>query len=167
MRGYTWLATELAIGIISFLCCAFALDQTFLASLALAPRLVQWHLIGLVVTALAYRLSPLHPLYKYPGPRVAKCTSLYMTHVVWSGNRYKVYLELHRRYGDFVRIGPNTISINRHDIITSVYNAANCWNKTDAYHLSGLSGAGLFFIEDLEEHNKRKRHWAPAFTTDR
>lgn len=105
MRGDTWLATELAIGIISFLCCAFALDQTFLASLALAPRLVQWHLIGLVVTALAYRLSPLHPLYKYPGPRVAKCTSLYMTHVVWSGNRYKVYLELHRRYGDFVRIG--------------------------------------------------------------
>ncbi|PPQ81643.1 hypothetical protein CVT24_004201 [Panaeolus cyanescens] len=71
-----------------------------------------------------------------------------------------------KKYGDFVRIGPNTISINRHDTIASIYNTANCWNKTDAYHLGGLSGAGLFFIEDLEEHNKRKRYWAPAFTSE-
>ncbi len=62
--------------------------------------------------------------------------------------------------------GPNTISINLHEAILPVYSTASAWNKTDAYHLGGLAGAGLFFIQDREEHNARKKYWAPAFTNE-
>lgn len=160
--------------------------ETYPKSLITSTVFLALHLFFLIFATISYRLSSLHPLYKYPGPMLAKCTSLYLTYTVWIGKRHLIFHELHKRHGPFVRIGnifssavplvpwlmcliitgPNTISINLHEAILPVYGTASAWNKTDAYHLGGLAGAGLFFIQDRDEHNARRKYWAPAFTNE-
>ena len=52
-----------------------------------------------------YRISPIHPLHRYPGPLRAKITKWWY---IWKvrGGKQHIYVEaLHRKYGDIVRIG--------------------------------------------------------------
>lgn len=63
------------------------------------------HLGSLTVATVLYRLSPLHPLAKFPGPTLYKISSLRYAQVVASGWRHKVIQSLHQQYGDIVRIG--------------------------------------------------------------
>lgn len=51
-----------------------------------------------------YRLV-LHPIRRFPGPFPARVTKLYTT---WLNRDWKLhlrYLEMHEKYGDFVRVG--------------------------------------------------------------
>lgn len=166
IRGDTGVALEILVGISALLYRRVVFSETYLNSFIASGVFLVFQVLFVILSAIAYRLSPFHPLSKYPGPLLAKCTSLYLTHTVWTGKRHLIFKELHRRLGPFVRIGPNTISINLHEAILPVYSTASAWNKTDAYHLGGLAGAGLFFIQDREEHNARKKYWAPAFTNE-
>lgn len=52
-----------------------------------------------------YRLTPLHPLAKYPGPLVCKLTKLWGAWIAYNGKPYLYYRDLHERYGPIVRIG--------------------------------------------------------------
>ena len=54
---------------------------------------------------LVYRLSPFHPLAKYPGPTVAKASKLWGSYHSTTGNVHRYYKSLHERFGDVVRIG--------------------------------------------------------------
>jgi len=54
---------------------------------------------------LAYRLSPLHPLAKYPGPVIAKSSQWWMAYLGGKGEIHRYCKDLHDRYGDIVRIG--------------------------------------------------------------
>lgn len=59
----------------------------------------------MVVSIVAYRLSPLHPLARHQGPIVAKISAFWMAWIASRGKRH-VYIErLHKQYGDVVRIG--------------------------------------------------------------
>lgn len=61
--------------------------------------------LALTVSVCAYRLSPFHPLAKYPGPVMLKVTKLWGA---WEGYQGKTHLYvkgLHDRYGPIVRIG--------------------------------------------------------------
>jgi hypothetical protein len=52
-----------------------------------------------------YRLSPFHPLAKYPGPVIAKTSKLWAAYVCARGDLHRYYKNLHNRYGDVVRVG--------------------------------------------------------------
>ena len=60
---------------------------------------------GLVFFTLTYRLSPFHPLSKYPGPVLAKSSKLWGAYLSAIGDQHRCYKRLHDRYGDIVRIG--------------------------------------------------------------
>jgi hypothetical protein len=62
---------------------------------------------GLVFFALAYRLSPFHPLAKYPGPFLAKTSKWWAAYLSGTGDQHRYIKRLHDRYGDVVRIGSN------------------------------------------------------------
>lgn len=64
---------------------------------------VYYSLIALL--AALYRLSPLHPLAKYPGPILNKLSKLRMTWESSKGKQHLYYSELHKIYGDIVRVG--------------------------------------------------------------
>lgn len=71
------------------------------AILYLYPTFVVTLLLSLVL----YRLSPLHPLAKFPGPVPNRISNFIMCKIA-AGRKQHIYLkELHDQYGPYVRIG--------------------------------------------------------------
>lgn len=60
----------------------------------------------LVAFTIAYRLSPLHPLAKYPGPLIGKVSKGWLAYVAGvRGDTHTYVQNLHKLHGDVVRIG--------------------------------------------------------------
>ena len=59
----------------------------------------------LVTSIFVYRLSPWHPLAKYPGPLLCKLSKFYLGYLSLGGKQHLYYNELHQKYGNAVRIG--------------------------------------------------------------
>ena len=59
----------------------------------------------IATSILVYRISPWHPLAKYPGPLICKLTKFHFAYLALGGKQFLYYCELHRKYGDVVRIG--------------------------------------------------------------
>jgi hypothetical protein len=67
----------------------------------------------IIVYAALYRLSPLHPLSKYPGPMLHKLTSLRTSWVTYQGTAHIHFNSLHEYYGDVVRVGKANLKNRR------------------------------------------------------
>ena len=63
------------------------------------------YLATLVFSIVAYRLSPWHPLARYPGPIGCKLSKFWLAFVCVRGYQHRYIKSLHDRYGDVVRIG--------------------------------------------------------------
>lgn len=63
----------------------------------------------LVSSITLYRISPFHPLYKYPGPFSAKVTKLWNIWIMAGGKNHVCYKKLHDKYGPYVRIGSSSL----------------------------------------------------------
>lgn len=50
-----------------------------------------------------------HPLRKYPGPRLSAASKLPLIHAIYSGTRSRLVHNLHQRYGPVVRVAPNEL----------------------------------------------------------
>ncbi|KZT05810.1 cytochrome P450 [Laetiporus sulphureus 93-53] len=124
------------------------------------------YMASALLSVVVYRLSPLHPLASYPGPRLWHVSNLCLTYVLFKGKHHHVLDELHRVYGPFVRIGPNTLSINTLSA-NIIYSAHMHMAKSDSYLFPGHNRAvALFFKQDTEKiHSDRKRIWSSAFTS--
>lgn len=46
-----------------------------------------------------------------------------------------------------------------------IYTSAQCMDKSEAYRPGRSPHGGLFFVRGRDEHNVRRRVWAPAFST--
>ncbi|KAI0372490.1 cytochrome P450 [Pilatotrama ljubarskyi] len=114
---------------------------------------------------IAYRVSPLHPLYKFPGPLLNRITELPVAYKAARLVRHTYLCELHEKYGPVVRIAPHAISINSKSAAYTIYKSAQCFNKTDAYDLH-LKGEGLFFVKDRDRHAVRRRPWNRALSAN-
>lgn len=68
-------------------------------------------------------------LNRYPGPWLPNFTDLWHWLDVQSNQHHNHLIQLHRRYGDFVRIGPNKISISRPDFVPIVYGVSTGFHK--------------------------------------
>ena len=63
------------------------------------------YLTTLALSVLVYRVSPVHPLARYPGPIGCKLSKFWMGFVCIPGFQHRYIKSLHERYGDVVRIG--------------------------------------------------------------
>ena len=72
---------------------------------AAVPLAFATYIGALIFFTLAYRLSPFHPLAKYPGPVIAKTSKWWAAYIITTGDLHRHYKHLHDRYGDVVRIG--------------------------------------------------------------
>ena len=59
----------------------------------------------LAASVVLYRISPLHPLAKYPGPFLLKVTKFAAMYHALDGKQYVFFKSLHDKYGPFVRVG--------------------------------------------------------------
>ena len=60
-------------------------------------------------------------LHRYPGPWLAKFSKLWQRLDVKSNRHQRHLLELHRKHGDVIRVGPNNLSIANPDYVSSIY----------------------------------------------
>jgi hypothetical protein len=79
--------------------------------------------IALPIGTLAYFISNKYRygINKYPGPWLAAYTDWWRFYDTWRGTPHTTILELHRRYGDIVRIGPNALSFADPKALKSIY----------------------------------------------
>lgn len=80
----------------------YSLLESIIASIYMVSFMVS----GAFCSIFIYRISFFHRLYKFPGPFMARASNLYLTkRSVASFQLYGEIQDLHRRYGDIVRVG--------------------------------------------------------------
>ncbi|CAJ2505022.1 Uu.00g124160.m01.CDS01 [Anthostomella pinea] len=117
---------------------------------------------GIFLSLLVYR-QWLHPLNKFPGPSAAKLTSLWFSTQLGKGDAHTKVLELHEKYGDFVRIGSSDLSIVHPDGVTAVYGTASGCDLGAWYDLS-VPMLSLQSTRDKNLHRQYRRIWSDAFS---
>ncbi|RPD82303.1 high nitrogen upregulated cytochrome P450 monooxygenase 2 [Lentinus tigrinus ALCF2SS1-7] len=118
---------------------------------------------ALISSVTLYRLSPWHPLARYPGPVFLRLSKVFMAWISRGGKRHLYTQELHRRYGDIVRVGPNEVSISNaaaiHPLMgTSGLHKGPQWEARTATQ----SVPPLIAIGDPKEHLRRRKPWNRA-----
>ncbi|KIW01726.1 uncharacterized protein PV09_06903 [Verruconis gallopava] len=114
-----------------------------------------------------YRLY-LHPLAKFPGPPAAAATRLWKGYIE-CGLRISFchFLEeLHRKYGEVVRIGPNELHFSNPQAYHDIYNNKNRWDKEkQVYHSMGEDRSSFGFLtyqESKERKDVMKKMFSPT-----
>ncbi|KAF9812176.1 hypothetical protein IEO21_06318 [Rhodonia placenta] len=164
MRG-DYAVSALAVAFLSLLVVIYTQVQSIYASTVLVSTYTFVYIISAALCTAAYRLSPFHPLANFPGPWLWYISSLKLSWVSLQGRRHLIIDELHRQYGPFVRIGPDTLSVNTLSA-NYIYGAQAHMEKSDSYLLPGRQpNVSLFFKQKTEKtHSDRKRVWSAAFT---
>ncbi|KAF8724685.1 Cytochrome P450 monooxygenase, partial [Rhizoctonia solani] len=122
-------------------------------------------LAALIYYVAPYLLDPYDYRRRFPGPPLAGLTNWWMSNVVRAGNHSEVVWRLHEKYGTFVRLGPNHISIADPDALEAVYGHGSGVLKSDFYR-SFQSGpkANVFDTSDKIEHSKKRKRLANIFS---
>ncbi|PIA88500.1 Tryprostatin B 6-hydroxylase [Cercospora beticola] len=119
-------------------------------------------LIGLYSSLIVYRLF-FHPLRKFPGPFRARFGGLWLTFNLRKLDAYHVIDDLHKKYGKYVRIGPNTLSVIDPQIMTPAFGPGTKVIKSSWYDGSRPHDS-MHTTRDKALHDRRRRVWAPAFS---
>ena len=81
---------------------------------------ILWVSLGVVILRLVTNRFK-KGLGDIPGPALAKWTRLWKLHSVWKGDHHLASIDLHKKHGSLVRIGPNHISVGDPDAIPIIY----------------------------------------------
>ncbi|KAK6997130.1 cytochrome P450 [Favolaschia claudopus] len=120
-------------------------------------------LCSLGLSIVVYRLSPLHPLAQFPGPTIGKITQLWTLWQTLQGYKYLYHKSLHDKYGPYVRIGPNEISVIDAPAVQKILGGLD----KGRYYESGrhkLTPPAIVCLSG-EAHADRRRVWNRAMTT--
>ncbi|ORY79022.1 cytochrome P450 [Protomyces lactucae-debilis] len=132
-----------------------------LASLLLSP----WtYLICLAVAVpLLYLIDPLR-INWVPGPLLAKVSPLWL---FWQARRYRRYKAVHAahaKYGTFVRISTDHVSIASAEAIPLVYGHGTGTLKAPYYDAFVSIHRGLFSTRDRAEHTRKRKNISHIFS---
>ncbi|KAF4893591.1 Benzoate 4-monooxygenase [Colletotrichum viniferum] len=73
--------------------------------------------------------------------------------------------ELHAKYGEFVRYGPDKLSITAEEVVPLVYQkGGRRLPKTEYYDAFGAKIPNVFGMRDVELHSIRRRHMSHSFS---
>jgi tryprostatin B 6-hydroxylase len=136
------------------------LDEALITTIQIAASF----LLGLYTTCILYRISPLHPLHKFPGPFSAQISSLWLCFQVSTQKQaHLTILNAHQKYGKIVRVGSNDLSVIHPKAVEKVHNTCL---KAPFYDLNNPV-TSLQSTRDKALHDRRRRIWSMAFTEPR
>jgi Cytochrome P450 len=125
-------------------------------------------LVGLIIAhLLRNRFKAV--LRDIPGPPLAAYTRLWRLYDVWKGDAHHTAIELHRKYGPLVRIGPNHVSVADPNEISNIYGLKTGFTKTGFYPIQCISWQkkpqmNLFSTRDEAYHREQKKPIANAYS---
>ncbi|KAI0281341.1 high nitrogen upregulated cytochrome P450 monooxygenase 2 [Russula brevipes] len=131
---------------------------------AAIPLAFTVYITSLILFTVTYRLSPFHPLAKFPGPVIAKSSSWWGAYVGGRGDSRRYHKQLHDRYGDVVRIGPNELSIRDVSLIRPVLGQGGL-PKGPRYARLVHESPSLIAQRDPIEHLRQRKPWNRAFSS--
>ncbi|GIJ87091.1 hypothetical protein Asppvi_005994 [Aspergillus pseudoviridinutans] len=138
----------------------------------LAPSSFKAYAAYLVIAVVVLRLITnrfCRGLAGIPGPAIAKWTRLWKLHSVWKGDHHNTAIDLHRKHGPLVRIGPKHISVGDPSAIPIIYGLNKGFTKTGFYPIQCISWnkkpqMNLFSTRDEMFHREQKRPVANAYS---
>ncbi|KAL9089692.1 MAG: hypothetical protein Q9159_002420 [Coniocarpon cinnabarinum] len=122
-----------------------------------AMKLTSLFTCSLFLSMTLYRLF-FHRLRHFPGPKIAAVSKLWHAYHCLGGQNYRFLSDLHMKYGDFVRTGPNEITVFTLDVLVKLNGPGNKNLKSDWYDLL-LPEFGVATIRDKKFHDQRRRFW--------
>lgn len=97
-----------------------------------------------VLTIVIYRLY-FHPLSKFPGPLLAKLTSLWIYKEAYRGTESSTLAALHAKYGPIICIAPNELDIADGNVLDSIYIKSGGFLKAPCYRNFDIDGFPTIF----------------------
>ena len=107
----------------------------------------------------------LSPIAKFPGPFLAKFSTMWLVWQCRMTRRSRAVLQLHRKYGDFVRIAPNHISIADPAALHEVYGHRGGFTKGPFYDAFHQVRPVIFTSRDTVAHQRKRKCLNPAFSS--
>ncbi|KAI1171983.1 cytochrome P450 [Nemania sp. FL0916] len=106
--------------------------------------------------ALSYRFV-LHPLRQYPGPSIAKLSSLYGAFLALTKRSHLIIAREHQKYGPVIRIGPDRLTFNSVNAVQDIYQNPRMV-KSSAYRaMTGNKTLNVISIKDGDEHRRKRK----------
>ncbi|KAJ7237942.1 cytochrome P450 [Mycena rebaudengoi] len=137
---------------------------SFTAATTTCLSFVGKYLLLLCLSISLYRLSPWHPLARFPGPRLAHLSKWWMVyHIIFRGGRHRILQQLHARHGAWIRMGPNEISVNLPSSIRPIYSRLD---RARFYQGAPFSADTLISVLDRQTHKNRRQPWINALNSE-
>ncbi|PWN47165.1 cytochrome P450 [Violaceomyces palustris] len=120
-------------------------------------------LLTLLAVAAAFHVVPFllnTTAILIPGPLAAKFSDFWILSKAMKGQRFQAVHEAHQKYGKFVRLAPNHISIADPDALNPVYGHSTGTLKPeyyDAFVPPRPFPRGLFNTRDRAEHTRKRK----------
>ncbi|CAE6439295.1 unnamed protein product [Rhizoctonia solani] len=112
-----------------------------------------------------YLLDPYDYRRRFTGPPLAGFTNWWLSSHTRTGHHSEIVHQLHEKYGTFVRLGPNHISIADPDALESVYGHGSGLLKSDFYRMfQGGPEADVFNTSDKAEHSRKRKRLTNIFS---
>ncbi|KAI8944121.1 cytochrome P450 [Xylaria longipes] len=109
-----------------------------------------------LIGRMAYRRYA-SPLRSIPGPFLASCSRLWKIRSTISENSQWEHIDLHKKYGPIVRIGPNEVSFSSPHVARNLLSAGKRFYKTDFYSVFPPPENPDIFTEIREEVHAMKK----------
>ncbi|KAF8879764.1 cytochrome P450 [Gymnopilus junonius] len=128
--------------------------------------------LTLCASICTYRLSPFHPLAKYPGPVILKVTKLWAAWIAYTGKTHIYFKDLHDKYGPTIRVGPNELSTIEKDFIPQILGHQGMpkgpmWDGRRFLKEADSRGYdNLVDIRDPVIHAQLRKPWNKAFSVE-
>ncbi|KAK2054550.1 cytochrome P450 [Colletotrichum caudatum] len=138
--------------------------QSYTAAFRTAVSLTTALIFGIYSSLLVYRAA-FHRLNSFNGPFLARLSNFWITSkAVKKLHLYLEVQELHRKYGDIVRIGPSEISINNPKAVMLIHSSNSQCTKGPWYEALHPSYS-LQLVRDKQEHAQRRKAWDKGFSS--
>ncbi|KIW06087.1 uncharacterized protein PV09_03258 [Verruconis gallopava] len=105
------------------------------------------------------------PLRHVPGPSWSRFTRLPLKKAIVSGRRIFFIDDLHRKYGDVVRIAPDEVSVADVDGFKKIHSVSSKFVKDGWYEeLTIFPRQSVFTMQNKELHSARRKLFAKGFS---
>ncbi|EJD01754.1 high nitrogen upregulated cytochrome P450 monooxygenase 1 [Fomitiporia mediterranea MF3/22] len=120
----------------------------------------------LLSSIVLYRISPWHPLARYPGPFTAKISQFWLAYETATGRWHETLKDLHAKHGPYVRIGPNQLSFIDASLIPKIMGPDGMPKGPmfDGARMPGVP-ANIVATRDLADHAQLRKPWSKGFSS--
>ncbi|KAL2043852.1 hypothetical protein N7G274_003372 [Stereocaulon virgatum] len=163
-EGPLWLGLYLLIALVIFVG-QMMIGHVYAQDAALAVLWVMTSFsTSLFTSILIYRIF-FHRLRSFPGPFLAKTTKFWhVSKVARRSDNFRQLDSLYHRYGEFVRTGPNEVTMFSPEALNLILGSGSKCTKTSWYDvLKPL--VSLNSTRDKSLHDRRRRIWNRGFSS--